>query len=125
MTDKFSETTYSSPQRQTALARWDNEGGAGPDGPHQQGEAGGACWDKTTPTDVELAHLRIRVMALENLIVTLLANAADGQRDRARDMAINIDQSAASTRYPPTTTVATGMFDLIEQAEHLRAAQDP
>ena len=55
-------------QRQKALSRWDNEGGARPVE---------APADVPELTNAELVHLRIRVIALENLIITLLSEGSD------------------------------------------------
>src|SRR6185437_1628523 len=73
-----SDTSSDSNQRQRALARWDNEGGAGPDGP-----AAASPDNERAPvpelTNAELVTLRIRVIALENLMISLLATASDQQ----------------------------------------------
>lgn len=65
-------------QRQKALSRWDNEGGAYSDT---------AQADIPTLTDVELVHLQRRVIALENLIIALLAEGSDKQFEVAQEMA--------------------------------------
>lgn len=50
-----------------ALARWDTEGGAGPNGP-QEGIARREVLPDVPPlTNTELVQLRVRVIALENL----------------------------------------------------------
>ena len=77
-----------------SLARWENEGGcpvsAGP------GQSGGRDdkddrGDKVPPlTNAELVQLQIRVIALENLVVSLLADASDQQLARVRDIAASI-----------------------------------
>ena len=70
MSRENSDTSSDSSQRQCALARWDNEGGAGPDGP-----ATVSSDNARTPvpelTNAELVTLRIRVIALENLMISL------------------------------------------------------
>ena len=78
MPDKKPDSAASSRQRQMALSRWDNEGGAGPGGP--QGELVAAEVQSQAPalTNTELVQLRIRVIALENLVIALLADASDG-----------------------------------------------
>ena len=74
-----------------AVSRWENEGGcpvsADPDQP--------SSWDdnedKVPPlTNAELVQLQIRVIALENLVVSLLADASDKQLARVRDIAASI-----------------------------------
>ena len=70
-----------------ALARWDYEGGAGPDGP-QEGIARREVLPDVPPlTNTELVQLRVRVIALENLVISLLAEVSDLQLDHAREMA--------------------------------------
>lgn len=71
-----------------SLSRWDNEGGhllgTGTDGSEDLGEG-------VPPlTNAELVQLQIRVIALENLVVALLADASDEQRARVRDIAASI-----------------------------------
>jgi len=58
-------------QSQAALSRWDNEGGSAPPVEAYAGVP--------ELTNAELVHLRIRVIALENLIITLLAEGPDRQ----------------------------------------------
>lgn len=67
----------SSKQRGRALSRWDNEGGAGPNGPQKSLTLAGKQSDVSPLTDVEIVQLRIRVIALENLVIALLAHNSD------------------------------------------------
>jgi uncharacterized glyoxalase superfamily protein PhnB len=107
-------------RRQNALARWDNEGGAGPDGPQRNDRLGPVIDPMLRPTDAELVQLRIRVIALENLMITLLAETSDGQRDLARDLADTISPRPGSTRHPLTIHAARRMLNMIERAETFR-----
>jgi hypothetical protein len=78
-------------QLEAALSRWENEGGPR------------AC---TLPPDyvvqlafcgtmnTELEHLHVRMIAMENLLITLLTQATDGQRDLCREMASYISPPA-------------------------------
>jgi uncharacterized glyoxalase superfamily protein PhnB len=75
--------------------------------------------DMPAPTDVELVQLRVRVIALENLMIVLLAEASDDQRDRARDMAATISPRPGSTQHPLTIHAARQMLNMIERAEHV------
>lgn len=73
-------------QRQRALSRWDNEGGAA--GP----VADLAADEEKIPTPPEMSNadlvaLRVRVIALENLLISLLATASDEQLELAHEMA--------------------------------------
>ena len=111
--------------RQRALARWDNEGGAGPDGPQNQQLHGGITDDTPTPTAAELLQLHARIIALENLVIALLAETSDAQRDFAREIAACILPRPGSTRHLLTIHAARQMLGMIERAEHLRGAMPP
>ena len=107
-------------QLQLALSRWENEGGAGPG--ERQGEPFSAEAQSEIPqlTNTELVQLRVRVIALENLVIALLAEASDRQFDLAREMATYISPRSGSTHHPLTIHAAAQMIDLIERAGHFR-----
>jgi uncharacterized glyoxalase superfamily protein PhnB len=107
-------------RRQNALARWDNEGGAGPDGPQRHDLSGNVKNVVSYPTNAELAQLHIRVIALENLVIALLAEATDGQRTLARDLTARISPRAGSTQHPLTLQAARQMLNMVERSEHAR-----
>jgi hypothetical protein len=67
-------------------------------------------------TNVELAQLRMRVIALENLMIALLAVSPDRKRNLARDMAAYISPRAGFTRHPLTLRAARRMLRLVERA---------
>lgn len=98
-------------KRQKALSAWDNEGGAQSDETHV---------DLPELTNVELVHLRIRVIALENMIITLLAEGSDRQLEVAREMASYILPRAGFTQHPLTIKAARQMNDMVTRAEHFR-----
>ncbi len=109
-------------QRLTALSRWDNEGGAGPG--HQQLLA--APDESSTPCtghwNTEAAQLRTRVIALENLVIALLAGANDHQLTLARAMAAYISPRPGFTRHRLTIHAARQMLHLGARARHFRVA---
>jgi hypothetical protein len=107
-------------QRQMALSRWDNEGGAGPSGLQQDSIAGDAPRAVPELTNAELVQLRVRVIALENLVIALLAAGTDRQLDLAREMASNISPRPDFTQHPLTIHAASHMIDLLERAGHFR-----
>ena len=76
--------------REKALSRWENEGGAG----IHDSEAGEASAEAQTGsrglTSSELIQLRIRVIALENVVMALLAGASDERLMMVREMAAYI-----------------------------------
>lgn len=101
-------------QRQKALSRWDNEGGAN-------------CVEKQANipelTNVELVHLRVRVIALENVIIALLAEGSDRQLDVVRAMATYISPRAGFTQHSLTVRAAEHMADFVDRAVHFRSVQ--
>jgi hypothetical protein len=121
MFDPNGEQTYTpSRQRQLALARWDSEGGAGPDGPQD-----GSLPDLANPSgaasvDTELTRLRVRLIALENLTIALLSDASARQLDLIRDMAVFIAPRPGATRHPMTIQAASLMNSLVDRANHFR-----
>lgn len=100
--------------RRRALSRWDNEGGAlaaiAPGAPHVP-----------DMTNAELVQLRVRVIALENLVIAMLAEGTDRQIEIARDMATYIAPRPGHTAHPLTTQGAHHMTDLVERALHFRS----
>jgi hypothetical protein len=71
-------------------------------------------------TNAELVQLRIRVIALENLVIALLAGAAERQLDLAREMATYISPRPGVTHHPLTIHAAAQMIDLVARAGHFR-----
>lgn len=68
-------------------------------------------------TNAELVQLRIRVIALENLIIALLAEAPDRQLVLARGMATYISPRAGFTQHPITLRAADEMLSLVDRAD--------
>lgn len=104
-------------QRQQALSRWDNEGGASP------AVAPGTGKDQNPALDMsnaELVALRVRVIALENLLIALLATASNQQLELAREMAGYISPRPGFTHHPLTVHAATHMIDLLERSSRFR-----
>lgn len=108
-------------QPQQALSRWDNEGGAGPCGPGMAPISDDAQVPMPRNDPAELGALHVRVIALENLVISLLATASDRQVERAREMAPYIAPRPGFTHHPLTTHAAAHMVDLIERAAKFRS----
>lgn len=106
--------------RQRALSRWDNEGGAGPDGPQLSSVESSGQADVPSLTNTELVHLRVRVIALENLIIALLAEATDRQLELVREMPSYISPRPGFTHHPLTIHAAVHMNNLVERARHFQ-----
>ena len=103
--------------RWRALARWENEGGAFASAPH------GTDADVPGLTNAELVHLRIRVIALENMLIAVLAEGSDRQLQVAREMAKYISPRPGFTPHPLTLLAADHMTDLVNRAAHFRILQ--
>lgn len=106
--------------RLRALSRWDNEGGAIPRGVEGALILGGAPSEVPLLTNAELVQLRIRVIALENVVIALLAQAPDRQLDLVREMAAYISPRPGFTQHPLTVHAAAEMVHLVERALHFR-----
>jgi hypothetical protein len=104
-------------QQRRALSSWDNEGGAlAPIANHPP-------LDKLPElTNAELVQLRIRVIALENLVMALLAEGSDKQINAAREMATYISPRPGFTQHPLTVQAAKHMNDITERAFSFRNA---
>jgi hypothetical protein len=66
--------------------------------------------------DAEFEALHVRVIALENLVIALLAEASDSAREQARGMAAYISPRPGFTHHPLTTHAAAHIVNLIERA---------
>jgi hypothetical protein len=102
----------SSQQRQKALSRWENEGGL---------VLGAANTEVPELNNAELVHLRVRVIALENVVIALLAESPVRQLDQVREMATYISPRPGFTEHPLTIHAAGHMIQLVERANHFRA----
>ena len=108
-------------QRQAALARWESEGGAGPWGLAEHlVSAAGSFADSPPLTNTELVQLQIRVIALENLVIALLAEGSDRQLALAREMAAYISPRPGFTRHRLTIHAAAEMVSLVRRAATFR-----
>ena len=71
-------------------------------------------------TNAELVQLQIRVIALENVVIALLATASDHQLALARAMAGHIFPRPGFTFHRLTVHAAAEMISLVERAERFR-----
>ena len=104
-------------QRERALSRWANEGGGAPGAPPRESLSAAPEAPMPANGSAELGALHIRVIALENLVIALLAKASDEQRALVRKMAGYISPRSGFTRHPLTIHAADHMVDLVERAE--------
>ena len=73
----------------------------------------------------ECAQLRVRVIALENLVIALLAQAPERQLRLAREMAVHISPRPGFTRHRLTLHAADEMLSLVARARRFRSARPP
>lgn len=72
-------------------------------------------------SDTELEQLRIRIVALENIVIALLATASDGQVDLVRKMAAHISPRPGFTQHRVTMHAASEVLSLVGRAEPFRS----
>jgi hypothetical protein len=114
------DPSESARQRRRALQRWDNEGGAGPGRLAAKEGLEAAAGSVPPLNNAELMQLHIRVIALENLVIALLAQATDAQLELVRDMAAYISPRPGFTPHPLTLGAAGEMMSLVDRSSHFR-----
>lgn len=107
--------------RTIALSRWENEGGAGSGRRHREPALEDEPFDAPPLTNTELVHLRIRVIALENLVIAMLAEAPERQLALVRDMAEYISPRPGYSPHPLTIRAAGEMLSLVDRADQFRS----
>ena len=120
MLKTYEDSSVSEQQRRKALSRWDNEGGAGTSNQRKKQTSEGNRSDDPPLTDVEVVQLRVRVIALENLVITLLAHSSDQARVTASQMADYILPKPSAKQHRLTTHAAIHMIDLLERSKHFQ-----
>jgi hypothetical protein len=125
MSDKKADSSSPWQERQAALSRWDNEGGTGSHGLRHRFDSGPPPAGTPRLKDAELVQLRIRVIALENLVIALLAQSHGRQRDLARELAAHISPRPGFTQHRHTVHAAAQMVHLVERADHFRDRRLP
>jgi len=101
-----------------ALSRWDNEGGAGPS--HLGMKPSEAQPPVPALANAELVQLQTRVIALENLLIALLAGASDRQIKLAREGAVAIRPRPGCYPHPLTINAANHMDHLVQRSTKSR-----
>ena len=108
-----------SKQLRKAISRWETEGGAEGDQALEKSKSGEARTEVDL-TNAELVQLQVRVIALENLVIALLAGATDRTPDLARAMAAYISPRLGSTPHHLTIHAAAQMVHLVERSALFR-----
>jgi len=100
--------TPSTSQLEAALFRWENEDGSCP---RRLLAENARPLDIPQSTGTELEHLRVRVIALENLVISLLSQAPERPRALGREMATFISPRPGFTQHTtkPLTIQAAGL----------------
>ena len=124
MATSKADSMESAKQRQRALQRWNNEGGAGPGGRPVDVSFAGALASGPPLGNAELVQLQVRVIALENVVITLLAQATQAQLELVRDMAAYISPRPGFTPHPLTVGAAGEMLSLVDRSKHFRPTED-
>ncbi|MEJ7685712.1 MAG: hypothetical protein WKG52_01195 [Variovorax sp.] len=75
-------------------------------------------------TNAELVQLQVRVIALENLVIALLAEATPRTTDLARAMAADISPRPGCTPHHLTIHAAAQMVHLVERSALFRNKTD-
>jgi hypothetical protein len=116
MSDQDIQSIDAAQHRDQPLARWANEGGS--DNGYRAADLASGRGDVDMPPigDTQIGLLHIRVIALENLVIALLATASGPQLDLARDMARTIEPRIGSAPHPLTIRAAARLTDLIERS---------
>jgi hypothetical protein len=106
--------------RQRALARWESEGGKTL--PLDSARVESAEQTQIPEmTNAEIVALRVRVIALENVLISLLATASDHQLKLIREMADYISPRPGFTPHPLTIHAAEHMVDLVDRSTRFRS----
>lgn len=70
--------------------------------------------------DAEDGNLVVRLIALENILVALLADGPESQSERVREMARFISPRTGKTPHRLTIEGARNMLALVERAAHYK-----
>ena len=103
-----------------AVGRWENEGGS-LDGWSNQKQAATIAGEIG---DAENGNIKVRLIALENLVVALLAVAPESQSELVREMARFISPRPGMTPHRLTIEAARNMLALVERAAHYRGTRE-
>ncbi|PRY80564.1 hypothetical protein CLV80_101419 [Yoonia maritima] len=125
MSDQDLQTIGDAQQRDRALARWANEGGSGQCGRETDLASDRIEVEMPAIGDTQIGLLHIRVIALENLVIALLATASGPQLALARDMARIIEPRSDAAPHPLTIRAAARLTDLIERSERFQSGERP
>jgi hypothetical protein len=104
----------------TELSRWDNDGGAGFTDQLESLKLEDESAAFSLHTEIDFVHLRVRVIALESLLIALLNKSSDQQISAAREMADYISPRPGFTQHRLTIRAAGHIIDLLRRSENIR-----
>lgn len=102
---------------QSAVGRWEDEGGAVGGWSHPPSMVAGAIGT------AEEGNVRVRLIALESIALALLAAAPDHCSQLVREIASFISPRPGVTRHRLTIEAARNMTALVERADHYRRSR--
>ena len=106
------------PLLQAALFSWEYEGGA----LATQSLKDSAVHENVAQSvNTELDHLHIRVIAMENLLIALLAQDPDRAQQVGSEMATFISPRPGFTRHPRTLGAAAQILNIVERALYFKS----
>ena len=103
-----------------AIGRWENEGGSRASSTHPE----------EPPTiigvvgDAEEVNIRVHLIALENIVVALLAHGPESHLELVREMARYISPRSGTTHHRLTVEAARNMLAIVDRAGSYREKAD-
>ena len=79
--------------------------------------------DEPALSNAELVQLRVRVIALENMVIALMANAPQSPQAAVREMASYISPRPGYTPHALTLHAAGQMLSLVDRADRFQTLQ--
>ncbi len=103
-----------------ALSQWDGEGGASPAGPQAEPDTSSVPpqgrGEGPGDADAEEITMHVRLIALENLVLALLAGASDQQLGLVHEMSTIITPRPGSREHPLALRAAAHISRIAERA---------
>ena len=107
-----------------AIGRWENDGGAAPASLHKAPGPPNYATVAGKIGDAEDGNIRVRLIAIENILVALLADAPGDSLELIREMSAFISPRPGATPHRLTIEAARNMMAIVERAEHYRRIRE-
>lgn len=118
--DRDDRSTSRDEIHRRVIGRWENEGGAPSTWQHDEPEQENYATVAGEIGDAQAGNIRVRLIAIENILVALLAEASDDRLELIREMAEFISPRPGMTPHRLTLEAARNMRAIIERAEQYR-----